>query len=128
MISEFIETFYQTISFNNGEKFKNEKFKQLFTANATLYEKIESEYKTKTVNEHIEEFEYVIENYPDLFLKGFKEHQIECEITKEDSVYLVKSKYCKKYARNDEDLVEYGTNNFKIITEENYFKITSVTW
>lgn len=89
----FLDEFYKTISFEHGEMFKTEKFHSFFLPNAVLMEGNNGIYVQKTVDEHISEFENAIEEYPQLFVKGFHEHQTEYTFVENDACILVSSKY-----------------------------------
>ena len=127
-IYKFLEDFYKTISFECGEMFKAEEFRLLFDPNAMLVEKVEDRFIQKTIEEHITQFETTIRDYPELFIKGFHEVQIHCDMIESEKCYLVCSEYRKAYSRNNEEVVEYGKNNMIVIYEGNCFKIVSIVW
>lgn len=127
-INEFLDLFYNTISFECGDQFKSEAFRKLFYPFAILIENVNGEYKYKSIDEHIKEFETIINEYPQLFLKGFHEVQIQCEVIEKNNYFLVSSDYRKTYCRNQEDVVEYGANNMTIICDNGKYKIASINW
>lgn len=127
-LTEFLELFYNTISFEYGEKFKSATFRELFYPFAVLIENVNGEYKNKTIEEHINEFENVIKAYPQLFIKGFHEVQTHCEFIQNDNCFLVASTYKKTYSREQKDIVEHGKNNMTIINNKGKFKIASIIW
>lgn len=127
-INEFLEGFYKIISFEQGESFKSETFRELFHPTALLFEKVDGGYKTKTIGEHIQEFEDVIKDYPQLFVKGFHEVQIDYEIIESEACYLISSTYKKTYWKNGQEVIEYGKNNMTIIGDGDKFKITCIIW
>lgn len=127
-INEFLELFYKSISFECGEEFKSSAFRELFYPFAVLVESNNSVYKHKSIEQHIKEFENVIKEYPQLFISGFHEVQIECEILQNDKYFLVSSTYKKTYSREQKDVIEYGKNNMTIINDNGQFKIVSITW
>lgn len=128
MIEDFLNKFYETISFEHDESFKEAQFAELFLDNAVLLEKDGPLYKKKTINEHINEFKYTINNYPELFLYGFKEKQISFTLTENEECILVSSCYQKYYSRNNEVVEEQGINNMIITKLNNKFKIACVLW
>ena len=97
MLDEFLARFYQTISFGPGEPFPAGDFRALLRPDALLLERAESGYISKTVEEHILEFETAVQDYPQLFTKGFAERQTSLEWTQQNGVYLVHSGYEKHY-------------------------------
>ena len=54
---------------------------------------------TKTVLQHIQEFEDAKRIRPDLFSMGFHEKQLSYKILTADCFYLVESQYHKTYAK-----------------------------
>lgn len=128
MLENFLNQFYERISFKYGEGFKEKAFAKLFLPNAVLMEKVEKEYIQKSVREHIEEFNSVIAEYPCLFVRGFNEKQLEYSFIENEDCILVSSKYEKTYYRNEEEVVEQGINNMIIVKHEGLLKIASIIW
>ena len=128
MLDGFLARFYQTVSFGPGEPFPAEGFRALFRPDALLLERTGAGYAAKTVEEHIREFEAAVRDYPQLFAKGFAEHQTSLEWTEQNSVYLVHSGYEKHYARKGVPVTEYGVNHFTILVEEGVPCIACVVW
>lgn len=128
MITEFIEKFYNTISFKGGEKFKSEEFKSLFINGALLIEIIDGDYLIKSVDDLIMEFEEAIKNDPELYKDGFIEKQLSVKVLDSGECYLVRSEYIKCYTRNNRTVSEKGYNRFTLINHNGSIKIACVVW
>ena len=128
MLDEFLARFYQTISFGPGEPFPAEDFRALFRPDALLLERMESGYVSKTVEEHIREFEAAVRDYPQLFALGFSERQTSLDWTEQGGVYLAHSGYEKRYARNGRAVAECGINHLTILMEEGGLRIACAVW
>ncbi|MCG8451890.1 MAG: hypothetical protein MI717_01755 [Spirochaetales bacterium] len=128
MLEKFLETFYQTISFGHHETFKRNAFQALFMENALLIEKRGNIIITKSVQEHIKEFEEARIKRPDLFSMGFHEKQICYKTLSTDSFFLVESHYKKQYTKNGHVYHEDGINLFTLIATDHSYKICSVAW
>ena len=128
MLDEFLARFYQTISFGPGEPFPAGDFRALFRPDALLLERTESGYISKTVEEHIREFETAVQDYPQLFAKGFAERQTSLEWTDQNGVYLVHSGYEKHYMRGGEPVTERGVNHFTILVDRGTPRIACAVW
>lgn len=128
MIESFLNHFYKVISFEKGEEFKAEEFHQMFLEKASLLEENEQQYERQTVAQYIKQFQNIYEAYPELFLEGFHEQQISYEVIETENSYLVASRYEKRYTRDGEPIIEYGTNNFILVLVEEKLKIASVLW
>lgn len=127
-LEQFLNEFYEVISFEHNEPFKSEQFMNLFVKDALLIEKYEDKYIHKTIDEHMNEFEEVIKKHPELFIKGFHEIQLDYEALQTQEYILVKSKYKKSYASMEEEIIEVGYNCMTIVREQDEFKIASIGW
>lgn len=128
MINAFLSHLYKVVSFESGEFLNTEEFRNLFIPNAILMEYHGKDYVSKTVEMHIQEFDDAVRDYPELFVKGFHEEQVSCEILKSSNAFLVSSNYKKTYSRDGKDVVEYGTNDMMIAHTAVGLKIASVVW
>lgn len=128
MIQKFLDDFYETLSFEQGEQFKADKFRSFFLSNSILMESSNGAFRQKNIDEHISEFEYAIKEYPQLFSQGFHEEQTEYTFMKNDNCILVSSKFQKSYCRNGEKVIEKGINNMLIVRDNSAFKIASILW
>jgi hypothetical protein len=128
MLDEFLARFYQTISFGPGKPFPAGDFRALFRPDALLLEWAESGYASKTVEEHIREFETVVRDYPELFAEGFAERQTALEWTEQNGVYLVHSGYEKRYMRGGQPVAECGVNHFTILVDRGTPYIACAVW
>jgi len=128
MLEQFLKQFYQILSFEKGEPFKDDAFSSLFLDNAVLIEKVDGVYKQKSVEEHVAEFHDAIKNYPALFERGFHEEQTDFSAIKNETCCLVSSQYTKTYSRQGELYSENGINNMVIVKCGDCFKIASVLW
>lgn len=128
MVQSFLKHFYEVISFEAGIPFPAEAFAGLFCENALLMEKTEHGYESRTVDDHIREFETAVRDYPALFELGFCERQTDAEWTEHNGVYLVHSSYEKRYARNGVPVVEYGVNHFTIVQVDGELRIACAVW
>lgn len=127
-LEQFLKRFYETISFESGELFKADEFRNLFMANASLLETGDGGLISKTVEDHIKEFQYAIAEYPELFENGFHEHQTDVSIIENETCFLVSSKYRKRYTRYHQPVVEDGINNMVLVKGEHGIQIASVLW
>ena len=128
MLEEFLKQFYQVLSFEKDEPFKDEAFRNLFINNAVLIESENGNYKQKSLEDHIAEFHDAIENYPALFERGFHEIQTDYSVIESENCYLISSKYKKTYSRQGEPYSENGINNMTIVKCGDSYKIASVLW
>jgi hypothetical protein len=128
LICQFLDNFYTTISFKKNEKFKSQEFKNLFNDHALLIETIDNKIKTKSIDDHIKEFENAIINHPKLFINGFKEKQLTYEIMSSDNYIQIKSHYEKNYTRNGKLISEVGYNMITVYQFENKFEIICIAW
>lgn len=128
MPEQFLKQFYQVLSFEKDEPFKDEAFRSLFLNDAVLIEAEGGSYKQKCVEDHIAEFHDAIENYPALFERGFHEIQTDFSIIESESCYLVSSKYKKFYSRQGEPYCENGVNNMTIVKCGDALKIACILW
>ncbi|MCI9368203.1 MAG: hypothetical protein HFF19_08015 [Oscillospiraceae bacterium] len=128
MLDEFLTQFYQVISFGSGEPFSAERFRVLFRPDALLLERTDAGYISKTADEHIQEFEMVVRDYPELFTEGFTERQTSLKWTEQNGVYLVHSGYEKHYVRGGEPVTEYGVNHFTILVDGGTPRIACAVW
>lgn len=88
MLEKFLDRFYRTISFQAGEPFPADSFRSLFHPDALLLEQMENGgYQSKTLDEHIREFEMAVRDYPELFEAGFHERQTSVEWTEQAGVF-----------------------------------------
>ena len=123
-IDSFLDTFYETISFGFGEKFKAQAFRRLFLPNASLLEARDGVYVRIDLERHIAEFEDAIENHPQLFKNGFLEKQLSRQIIQSGARFLVSSIYRKSYAGFEET----GVNNMIIVPRGDHSQIASMVW
>ena len=121
-IDAFLRSFYETLSFQSGEKFKSREFRRLFLPSASLLEARGGIYVQRDLAEHIAEFEAAIETTPQLFTKGFQVVQLSREILKSDAVYLVSSVYRKSYG----DVSETGVNRMLVVPRNGCLQIASL--
>ncbi|BCN30196.1 hypothetical protein [Anaeromicropila herbilytica] len=128
MLDRFLDNFYQVISFEKDEEFKETEFKELFISNAVLMEKDNEIIIQKNLEQHIDEFRIAIKQYPQLFELGFHERQLGYQHIEEGDTFLVSSRYEKKYCRGGKEVVEYGVNHMVIIKDNKKLKIASVLW
>lgn len=129
MLNEFLNRFYETISFPAGSPFPADHFRALFRPDALLLEQTEEGgYAIKTVEEHIREFEEAVQDYPQLFSCGFWERQTSLEWTEENGVFLVHSHYEKRYVRDGNPVLEAGVNHMTILREKDQLRIACVIW
>ena len=128
MLNAFLDRFYQTLSFRAGEPFPAEPFRALFRPDALLLEKTEDGCTAKTLEEHIQEFEQAVRDYPQLFAQGFQERQTALEWTEQDGVFQVHSHYEKRYTRNSASVLETGINHMTILREGEELRIACVIW
>jgi hypothetical protein len=128
MIQKFLDDFYETLSFEQEEQFKADKFRTFFLSDSILMESINGVFRQKNIDEHISEFEYAIKEYPQLFSQGFHEEQTEYTFIENDNCILVSSKFQKSYCRNGEEVIEKGINNMLIVRDNSAFKIASILW
>ena len=128
MPDDFLARFYQTISFGPGEPFPAAAFRALCRPDALLLERTGARYVSKTVDEHIREFEETVRNHPHLFTAGFSERQTSLDWTERDGVYLIHSGYEKRYAREGLPVTEYGTNHFTILMGQDGPCIACAVW
>lgn len=129
MLEKFLDRFYRTISFQAGESFPADRFRSLFRPDALLLERMESGgYQSKTLNEHIRQFETAVRDYPKLFKAGFHERQTSVEWTEQEGVFLVHSHYEKRYTRNGVPVIETGINHMTILTDGEALRIACVIW
>lgn len=127
-MEQFLKKFYRTISFERGEPFKENEFRNLFLTNASLLETKDGVLISKTVEDHINEFRYAIANDPQLFENGFHEYQTDVSIIENEICFLVGSKYRKTYIRNHQPVVEDGINNMVLVRDDHGIRIASVLW
>lgn len=127
-IKQFLYQFYQTISFQKGQTFQAEKFQEFFLPEAALIEEFQMKYTKTTVSAYIREFQSICMEYPDYFVNGFEEKLISYEVIESENAYLVASRYEKRYQRDGQEVIEYGTNNFIIVQVKESFKIAQVLW
>ncbi len=123
-IDVFLDTFYKTLSFGFGEKFKSQAFRRLFLPNASLLEARDGVYVRIDLERHIAEFEDAIENRPQLFKNGFLEKQLSRTVIQSGACFLVSSIYHKSYA----GIEETGINNMIIVPRDQQFQIASILW
>lgn len=128
IIKDFLDKFYQTISFGKNEGFKSAEFKDLFYEKALLIENRDGDIITKSIDDHIGEFETAIESYPEVFVNGFMEEQTGYEILSSDMYILVKSDYIKKYTINGELKSGSGSNMITLVKNGNKIRIFSIAW
>ncbi len=128
MLSDFLQEFYKTISFKTNECFKEIAYRNFFIDNAALIEQSSEGYIQKTLDTHISEFNEAIVNYPQLFMSGFIERQLSFSFVENSDTFLVSSEYTKSYTRDNEIVVETGTNNMIIVKHQDTFKIVSILW
>lgn len=121
-IDAFLRSFYETLSFKCGEKFKAREFRRLFLPNASLLEARGGIYIQRDLAERIAEFESAIETTPQLFTKGFQVVQLSCEVLKSGAVYLVSSVYRKTYG----DISETGVNRMVVVPRDGALQIASL--
>lgn len=126
MLEEFLKRFYETISFSKTEAFKAAGFQSLFCKDAVLLEKQGNGRLQKTVESHIQEFKQVIQEYPQLFVEGFHEHQLSYEVIEEEAYYLVSSHYEKCYHRSGKMIHEHGIDTMMILKLEEELKISMI--
>ena len=127
-VCAFMDTFYRTISFANGERFKSREFGDLFLNQAILIEKAGDSVKKKTVEEHIRAFEDCIALYPQFFQEGFIEKQTAIEYLESDYCVLVKSQYEKRYHNGKEKVVATGYNHITLLDMNGSYQIVSIVW
>ena len=123
-IDSFLDTFYETISFGFGEKFKSQAFRRLFLPNASLLEARDGVYVRIDLERHIAEFEDAIENHPQLFKNGYLEKQLSRTVIQSGACFLVSSIYRKSYA----GVEATGINNMIIVPRGDYSQIASIVW
>lgn len=123
-IDTFLHSFYETLSFKYGEKFKSREFRRLFLPNAALFETRGGIYVQKDLAEHIAEFESAIESVPQLFTKGFQEVQLSCEVFKSGADYLVSSVYRRSYG----GVTETGVNSMIVVPRGDGYQIASLVY
>lgn len=128
MLEEFLTRFYETISFSAGEPFPAGGFRGLFRPDALLLERTEAGYASRTVEEHIREFEEAVRERPQLFAAGFRERQTSLEWTGQNGVYLVHSGYEKRYARSGAMVTERGVNHLTIVCEGGELHVACAVW
>ena len=128
MLDEFMAQFYQAISFGPGEPFPAERFRALFRSDVLLLERTDAGYISKATDEHIQEFETAMRDYPELFAEGFTERQTSLEWTEQNGVYLVHSGYEKRYIRGGEPVTECGVNHFTILIDGGTPRIACAVW
>ena len=121
-IDAFLRTFYETISFQCGEKFKSHAFRRLFLPNASLLEAHGSVFVQKDIADHIAEFEDAVEHFPQLFTKGFQEIELSHEAIKSGGVWLVSSVYRKTYG----EVSETGVNSMIVAARGDALQIASL--
>ena len=101
----------------------------MFLPQALLLERTEDGgYVSKTVEEHIVEFERALREYPQLFAAGFHEEQTSLEWTEQDGVYLLHSGFEKRYVRDGAPVVEQGTNHFTVAEVDGRLRIACAVW
>lgn len=123
-IDAFLDTFYKTLSFDLGEKFKSQAFRRLFLPNASLLEARDGVYVQIDLERHIAEFEDAIENHPQLFKNGFLEKQLSRTVIQSGACFLVSSIYHKSYA----GVEETGVNNMIVVPRGRQYQIASIVW
>lgn len=121
-IDAFLHSFYETLSFGCGEKFKSREFRRLFLPNASLLEARGGVYVQRDLAERIAEFESAIESTPQLFTKGFQVAQLSREVLKSGAVYLVSSVYRKSYG----EVSETGVNRMIVVPRDGALQIASL--
>ena len=129
MLEKFLDRFYRTISFQAGEPFPADSFRSLFRPDALLVERMENGgYQSKTLDEHIREFETAVRDYPGLFEAGFQERQTGLEWTEREGVFFVRSRYEKRYTRQHAPVVETGINHMTVVKDGARLRIACVIW
>ncbi|ABX43553.1 hypothetical protein [Lachnoclostridium phytofermentans] len=123
MLHTFIKDYYNTISFDRVEEWKEEALRDFFVRNAILFEYKDGIYHRKTIEEYVSEFTSLIKFHPECFEKGFQEKQVSVKIIENDIGMLVSSEYEKCYRISGKEIKEYGINNMSIVKEEGILKI-----
>lgn len=128
MLHTFIKDFYSTISFDQGEEWKEEAFREFFLSDAVLLEYKEGVYHRKTIDEYVSEFTSFIKFNPECFEKGFQEKQVNVKVIENDISILVSSEYEKYYSVSGKEMKDYGTNNMTIVKVNGILKIACFIW
>ena len=128
MLHKFIKDFYNTLSFETSNDWKEEEFRDFFLSDAVLMECKDGIYQRKTIEEYISEFSAVIKFHPEIFEKGFQEKQVNVKVIENDISTLVSSEYEKTYQVEGKDIKEFGTNNMTVIQKDGTLKIACLVW
>ena len=131
-LEDFLNTFYETISFDNVEKFDSEKFLSLFTQNAQLAERTGESLCSELVGDYVTVFLEEVKNFPAHYSYGLKEVQTGYERLNGEDYVLVKSEYEKRVSKNTpegfQETLTTGCNFMILCKDGDWFKILSIAW
>ncbi|HCL02878.1 MAG TPA: hypothetical protein DHW61_10790 [Lachnoclostridium phytofermentans] len=128
MLHTFIKDFYKTISFDKGEEWREEAFREYFLSDAILFECKVGCYHRKTIDEFVSEFTSLIKFHPEYFENGFQEKQVNVKIIENDISTLTSSEYEKCYCISGKEVKEYGIFNMSIVKKDGTLKIACLIW
>ncbi len=120
MIHLLLQSFYKYLSFSSISNNQLHLFSTLFSEDATIQENNQ----VISIQDYIQHFKQVMQDYPAVFQYGFLEKQLTYTYQKESHAIVVHSTYQKEYNKN----VEYGTNHIQIKKIAQAYKITNVSY
>lgn len=127
-MEQFLNLFYACISFDVGQSDQMSRVCDLFCEGAVLMEFTETGWKHSDIHSYVKAFQETCDQYPELFLQGFKEWQTSYEVLHHAGMYLVRSAYKKQYMRGGTLVQEPGVQMMSIVEENQQFKIVSIVW
>jgi hypothetical protein len=133
-LEEFLNTFYETMSFESVEKFDSEKFLSLFTRNAMLAERAGETLCYEMIDDYVHVFEEEAKRFPEHYSYGLQETQIGYQRLNGEDFVLVKSDYEKRVTQSEaaegesREQVTHGCNYMTLCRDGDWFKIMSLAW
>jgi len=131
-LEEFLNTFYEAMSFSSAEKFDVERFVSLFTRNATLAERAGETLCYETVEDYVKVFEDEAKRFPEHYNYGIHEMQTAYAWLDGEDFVLVKSEYEKRVRKSAGDGMQEqltrGCNYMTLCRDGDWFRIMSLAW
>jgi len=131
-LEEFLNTFYEAISYERADCFDSERFTGLFTSNALIAERTGESLCSETITDYVKAFLEEVKNFPDRYNYGSREVQKSYERLNGEDYVLVKSEYEKRVSKTTpdgpEEVLTNGCNYMILCRDEDWFKILSIAW